>query len=118
MVSENTKALARKMYRGLRKQGWKQSLRGKDKCSYRGRDGMKCAIGQIIPDSVAFSADRLEVSSIYVCVNDGVEGFEKFAEDLDFWKLCQHSHDANELPDAMRQTFNRIFDKHGIKIPH
>lgn len=118
MVSENTKALARKMYRGLRKQGWKQSLKSNHDCAYRGRDGMKCAIGQIIPDSVARSADRLAVSTVFICVHDGIDGFEKFAEDLDFWKICQMSHDANDVPSEMRQTFNRIFDEHGIKIPH
>ena len=37
---------------GLAKQGWKQSTiqDPKVRCAYRGNDGCKCAIGQLIPD--------------------------------------------------------------------
>lgn len=37
-------------YRGLASQGWENSINSSGSCSYRGINGLKCAIGWLIPD--------------------------------------------------------------------
>lgn len=49
---KNAQKIFSKVYRGLAKQGFKRSM-GKDGiCKFRGKEGMRCAIGQLIPNKL------------------------------------------------------------------
>ena len=50
---EERQSLFDQMLTGLAKQGWRQSYFHNGKgCCYRGPEGLKCAVGHLIPDSL------------------------------------------------------------------
>lgn len=126
--------VVQKMYDGLKGQGFKRSMiyssdHERDICVYRGPNGLKCAIGHIIPDELY--DNTLE--------NFGIESYRVFGKtefrDLyksseDFYEQCgsrrdsiitflnklQNVHDTSKNPDVMKERFLDECKKFNITI--
>lgn len=111
-----------KSYTGLEKQGWVRSG-DKDehdefKCMYRDLNGNKCAIGQVIPDSLY--DERIENYSMHAniirsIVSQSVGVYvDPFVSVLSNLQSC---HDLGHTPEDMKARFISFAKAHGLTIP-
>ena len=99
------------VYAGLRNQGFRSSLNVTHRCSYRGQDGMKCAIGHILDDD--FYDPKIEGCGV------------KFVLDLlpvvdnayAFYDGLQVAHDDAESEDDMAYRLMKFATKFGLEVP-
>lgn len=107
-----------KAYRGLESQGFQRSAR-RDRCLYRGPDGLKCAVGWLIPDEKY--EGRIEM---YVLNINELEFMEYLTpilgpltpEDVIFLRHLQSAHDQ-PAPDDMKYALHRFASTHNLTIP-
>jgi hypothetical protein len=97
-----------RVYTGLKAQGFKRSLSGPDdavsRCRYRGEDGLKCAIGHLIPDEkYEEGLEGLCASVVEVRNASGTSGIDwNFLDDL---QVC---HDEGNTPADMERLLKRF----------
>lgn len=99
-------------YAGLAKQGFIRSydlIRG---CMYRSPDGLKCAIGQCIPDRLYTPSmdDNGTLQGILESI--GYTGNYDFACEL------QEAHDSADDPDSMRINLMDFAHEYGLTTPN
>lgn len=101
--------------RGIAAQGWKQSVNAEgDTCRYRGEDGMKCAVGHLIPDEFyqgRFDARTVPVDDVLdeLGVNDGAS--------VAFLKELQMAHDCPDNEVCMRRRLQRFAAAFDLTTP-
>src|SRR6185369_17355290 len=103
-----------KMCQGLRAQGWQQSRNDFAKCSYRGKDGLKCAAGHLMPDDVyqtAFDLGNATVSMLPERVRTAM-GVD--SGNLLFVSSAQSAHDGGYLPEEMVQRFKILAKQYSL----
>jgi hypothetical protein len=124
-------------YLGLASQGFKQSLSsGKATCAYRGKGGLKCAIGHVIKDdALAIALDapmdyppQQKSGYSISCLLTGShpldrkvqEIFDSSPEFIDFLSALQGVHDyVYALGDAinMEKGLKAFAKRHNLTIP-
>jgi len=129
-------------YLGLASQGFKQSLSlAKSACSYRGKDGLKCAIGHVITDDdLATSLD----SGMYNEPEDTKSGFsisslltgslpldkkvqeifDSSPQFIEFLRDLQNVHDRvpddwkkDTIPEHMKRNMEAFAATHKLSVP-
>ena len=102
--------------RGLRGQGWKQSVWVEGtvgSCSYRGTEGRRCAIGWCIPDEVY--DENLEGKTVWESsVVRAAAGIR--LQDRLLAARLQDTHDLNG-GRAMEETFRQLARDYGLEWP-
>ena len=103
-----------KMVRHMRLQGEKCTDETGN-CVYRGLDGMKCAVGAIIPDTeYRWEFDNSIESSQIENIIDQIPSLRDV--DLDILMEMQYIHDS--LPnDRWEANFESIAKSHGLEMP-
>lgn len=108
-----------KVVRGLAAQGWKKAAVGGDwqhgAAKLRTSNGLKCAIGQLIPDSVykpkmEMLMDR-SVGSVLDAAGVEIEGPELILN------KCVDAHDSAENRLDMHQKFQAVAIRYGLVFP-
>jgi len=109
------------IYLGLNSQGFRQSSND-DICMYRGPDGLKCAVGWLIPDD-QYTSD-MEGHSIYSKMFHSIIFNEKYVyvgEPKHGWLLflseLQMAHDCTQAPQQRREELEVIAKSHNLMIP-
>lgn len=101
----------------LLKQGQKARRAGAslDSCFYRGHNGLKCAIGALIPDELyKLSMEQKSVSGLIREYPEVGRLFEvKSAEDLRFLSYLQSIHDNRE-PEYWKMELKNLALTHGL----
>ena len=101
------------MVQHLRQQG-RPSRDEVDGCQYRGPDGLKCAVGALIPDELY--NERMESKNIYSLIKDGK--FPALTElfagiNIHVLSDLQDTHDFNE-PARWEQLFKECAEEFGL----
>lgn len=115
-------------YLGLEKQGWKQSsdttIYGRNVCLYRGPNGCKCGVGQIIPDNapvIAMEVLNQDGSSIKdlagCCLLSALSLGELSTVEIDFLIEVQEAHDSAMQAYVMKENFTLLAKKYNFSIP-
>jgi hypothetical protein len=103
-----------RMVRGLAAQGWQQASQGWDSaCRYRTYSGLKCAIGQLIPDE-KYDVE-MEGRSPYVVLRQA--GFEVVPRFGSFLDRCQSEHDGPYTPFEIYTRFRKLAQMFGLDFP-
>lgn len=122
LTQELKQDLFTKMFRGLESQGFQQSLLEapivrcglESKCAYRGLEGRKCAVGQLIPDHnyTPHMEGKGLINNVW-----GAIFSEWYNYDVDVW-LCkvQKIHDGNDVPDEMKAKLLEFAAQEGITL--
>ncbi len=103
-------------YKGLAAQGFRRSIVADESdamsCRYRGPNGLKCAIGHLIPDSLyqpewdqGLSLHRV----ISVCGLGSVR--------LDLINAMQNAHDSCGTPSEMNEQMRELANDFDLTIP-
>lgn len=102
-------------YRGLASQGWKQSSNASGSCAYRGKNGLKCAIGWLIPDEkYKRHMDRGNSSIDHKPSVVNAAGINK--SDMSFAVALQMIHD--EVPSSeLKASMEDFARDYGLTIP-
>lgn len=108
-----------KAYRGLASQDWQESTNHYGLCRYRGPNGLRCAVGWLIPDTMY--RESLEnqpiplymVSALYPTLRgDDLTRMGRFLKDL------QYAHDyAEESGSEMKARIEEVAADYGLIIP-
>jgi hypothetical protein len=128
-------------YLGLASQGFKQSLSSsKATCAYRGRDGLKCAIGHVIKDdALAIALDDslgylpeqksgYPISSLLTGRHPldmkVQEIFDSSPEFIDFLRKLQNVHDRvpvdwikGTIPELMKRNMEAFAVTYKLSVP-
>ncbi len=110
-----------RMVRGLAAQGWRRSRTTEDgtACLYRGPEGWKCAVGQLIDDETARAWDSRAgnfssgISKVFAA------GLCDFPDPslLAFISTAQDKHDLHKYPLDMRAAFLDLGVRHALTWP-
>jgi hypothetical protein len=105
------------MVQHLRNQGKQSRLVNSTICAYRTSDGLKCAVGALIPDEMY--SNKMEMIGIYNLVvnsNDFSELGELFTNiNLELLSEMQNIHDSIVRPDRWERRFRLLAKKYGLK---
>jgi len=97
------------VFLGLKGQGFVRSIRA-GMCMYRGPNGLKCAVGHLIPDE-KYEKD-FEFGPLYNVANAiGLKKFVLFLSDL------QSVHDRNPNPGLMEAELHAFAESRGLTVP-
>lgn len=101
--------------KGLASQGFQQSMAdleaiGKVGCAYRGSDGLRCAVGHLIPDSIYTS--EMEDMRASALLGKYPEVSALFSEDIsrEFLDALQWCHDTADYAYGIRSMQRRLRD--------
>lgn len=118
-------------YKGLKDQGWRRSIEADPNhpvCLYRGVDGCKCAIGQLIPDDKYFIEmegagtlpDFIDIHN-HAKVAGLQEAVRKAAgipeRELPFARQMQIAHDSGTRPADMEALFDGLARRYELEVP-
>ena len=109
------------MYRGLAKQGWRQSVDPTSSmtCLYDGGNGLACALGQL--GVTGESDEQSQCLGDYLLMSELPEYIRfHLQRGTLVWDLLvesQEAHDGNHAPEAMRDEFHIIAEKYSLSIP-
>lgn len=101
-----------KAVKGLKEQGFIQSMRGKQ-CAYRGYAGRKCLIGHLITDEEYHPAMETK-NAFFIC-----ERYPRLAHlkpHSYFLKSLQEVHDNHPTPDAMVHGLRIFAADHNLDV--
>jgi hypothetical protein len=92
-------------------------------CQYRAADGLRCAVGALIPDEL-YDPWMDEAGSVFALFGDGRSaplaghlGLNLDSEEeLDFLANLQYIHDQNK-PSLWRRKLNRLAKDAGLTVP-
>lgn len=129
MTDEEQKAIHQrifdKAFKGLQSQGFVRStLRGA--CQYRGLDGLRCAIGHVLPDDVYEPSMEGNNVGYLLCEEDFRKRFEgsqdPAAKDLlgadeDFLAEMQDAHDESCSAYTMEKYLKSVAADWGLTVP-
>lgn len=113
--SDEEREMAKKMFLGLKNQGWKQCTNGyHGECVYEMGD-LKCAIGHVLTDAER----KLLPNDMLDPIAMGMRGDEvripgRF-QNIGFWQAAQRRHD--DWPNSMHAQFVDLFKHYGLEIP-
>jgi tRNA(Met) C34 N-acetyltransferase TmcA len=105
-----------KAYAGLKAQGFQRAVRDAGPlaiCQYRGRNGLKCAIGHLIPDEnycPTLEGKGAELLVVREAANIPLDVPISFLVDL------QTCHDAGSSPEAMKRSLTVFSHQYNLKI--
>lgn len=119
------------VYSCMEKQNWQRSMStgswpGVNRCRYRGNNGMKCAIGHLIPDDKykpEFDETEAAFFSFSSLIDLGVIYSPKgtpltYSYDLYFFlESLQWCHDDGKTPEQMRKNFDAVIPQYGLNPP-
>jgi hypothetical protein len=106
------------VYLGLKAQGFERSVWGDGAfCQYRGPDGLKCALGQLLPDEhyQPWFDDREKSTSVAF---DAVVAVLPKCADTEFYNDLQLAHDCGRTPERMQLNLSEFADEFGLEIPN
>lgn len=121
--------IIQQMYDGLKSQGFQRSTpEGTSNCLYRGPNGLKCAIGHVIPDENY--SDNLEMKSInyfsvfaatlfadfYFDQKSYLDDFNKIGTLPTLLSELQSVHDNYQYPEEMQSEFIAICKNYNIPL--
>lgn len=111
----NNQEIFNKVWKGLKSQGWQRSVRG-EKCLYRGPDGLKCAIGHLIPDEHYWK--EMEGKTVYTLM-DTYPNLNLSTMNLGFLDSLQTIHDLSWecTPQELEEKYRRFARDQGLTIP-
>jgi len=116
-VSMNNQEAFDRALRGIRAQGYRQSLTGTG-CAYRGENGLKCAIGHCIDDDeLARRMDIGHATSITALLNSAKHlNLNTLFKDCDERLLLrlQHAHDRIRSPTPFEDEMSLIAAHHNL----
>lgn len=117
--SKTIQELFNEMWIGLKSQGFKQSLgkvdkHGSETCMLRGSNGMKCAVGHIIPDELMNSC--MEKMSAVACLIRN-KWLEADPDQEWFMTRMQSLHDTNLHPEKMEWHIRNFAREQRLSIP-
>lgn len=95
-----------KAYRGLRAQGFRQSINSDGKCRYNGPRGMHCAVGWVWPIAASGEGHLACTLPVFEDLNHS---------DMSFVADLQHCHDDSSCP--MRSALTSFAARHELEIP-
>ena len=104
-------------YAGLKKQGFAQSLdsHGHGQCKYRGRGGLKCAVGHLIPDErYSSSFEGYGAASGAIVEVIGIDHQNDEAAIL--LVAMQRAHDNGTTPASMQGKLREVAKKYELTI--
>lgn len=118
MKYTNLQAIFNKAYKGLHKQGFKQSLfeENREYCMYRGKNGFKCAIGHCISNKDYHpTMEGRSIHSETIVESFLSDNFDKrlilLIGDL------QDIHDYSSNPHLMKKRLHKFAKQHDLTIP-
>jgi hypothetical protein len=105
------------MVQHLRNQGKQSKFEYSTICAYRTPDGLKCAVGALIPDELY--SKEMERTDIYNLVIES-KGFPKLGElfanvNLELLSEMQDIHDSIPQPYRWERKFRLLAEKYGLK---
>ncbi len=93
----------------------RKSLIKDDFCAYRSPDGLKCFVGELIPDELYLSS--MERKSIYDLIRNYPDIKELFKDvKSHFLEVCQYIHDDYEPEKWHDRLVEHAEDNH-LKVP-
>lgn len=127
-LEEFKQAMFNIAYKGLRSQGFCTSKFAyktdsdpfalEARCAYRGENGMKCAIGYIIPDdkySPEIEGFTAQDPPVIECLNDFVD--EEDYSRISFLMSLQTQHDSANSPEDMEKRYRNFAAEQQLTIP-
>ena len=103
---------------GLAAQGWKQARNPGPlgKCRYRTNNGLKCAVGQLIPDEVYDMG--MEGETVHDFCDSGLFKFAGGPPDVGtHLARLQFAHDNSHGPLDMQRLFRQYAADNGLTFP-
>ena len=104
----------------LFEQGEKARVEGGERCLYRTADGLKCAVGCLIPDGQYFHEmeDQLPISGGRS--NDLSDLLSHLGHDLELCRDLQQVHDSdlwcNTIMSSVLRGLRKVAKKHHLKL--
>lgn len=120
----NQQEIFNAMVKGLAAQGFKQS-KNEHGCKFRGNDGMKCALGQLVTDeelaALKIVPDReppaYRVSQFILQKMESTgEQYLALSDQNLLWD-AQMAHDCSGGPDDMKEKLAKVAKKFGLAVP-
>jgi len=112
-------------YKGMAKQGWDRSLSPGGTCLYRSGNGLKCAIGVLIPDDIpvkevggvhSLFARNKAVVDLFLDHDDITE--VAYTKLVFFLTSLQNAHDNCSFPYlSIQQNFEWVANRYDLSIP-
>lgn len=115
----NKQEIFDKVYLGLKSQDFKPSMLGTS-CAYRGKDGLKCAVGHLIPDELYDPTWEESGGTAVYNLPSNVKQFLGIfnQEDLEFIDGLQWVHDSCEFSeDDMQTRLKNFASEKGLTVP-
>lgn len=109
-------------YHGLAAQGFQRSLSARDDCAYRGDNGLRCALGYMIPDHIydrkieGVGAARLPIE-VYQFLGAEKSSGMLLSEDQNFLCSLQDTHDLGFTPENMKERLEEFARCYSLTIP-
>ena len=109
-----------KAYLSLASQGFKKSVNTHDHCMYRAPNGLKCAIGHLIPDELYHPGleERTPYGEFLTLFTVAL-GIDVHLTDSDGYWLCrlQSCHDHSKNPEHLKRTLVDFAREYGLETP-
>ncbi len=103
-----------KIYLGLKSQGFQKSFNETIyRCQYRGPNGLKCAVGYLIPDEKYH--ESLEKLNPYDLIKVSIIDFPML--DSDFLVELQSIHDTSVCPEKLEAELKELATEENLTIP-
>jgi hypothetical protein len=103
-----------KIYLGLKSQGFEKSFNETIyRCQYRGPNGLKCAVGHLIPDDKYH--ESLEKLNPYDLIKVSIIDFPML--DSDFLVELQSIHDISKSPEKLELELRQVAVEFDLTIP-
>lgn len=109
-----------KAFLGLKAQGFNQSITDTKKCLYRGPDGMKCAIGHIIPDELYKKNWDVKSKTVDFLPNTLWKklGIDWLSNNMyQFLMALQRIHDNCRNPELMEARYREFARENNLSVP-
>lgn len=99
--------------KGLASQGWERSLGAGGKCSYRGVDGRRCAVGWLLDDEDVDGFAQVPYGGLPSHVRSKLGGDTHYC----FVGHLQNAHDYGKTPIDMRCNLRNLAEWYGLALP-
>lgn len=109
-----------KVFLGLKSQEFRQSVNEHNVCQYRGEDGLKCAVGHLIPDEIyikEWDEHTTLADSLPPDVYDSMGIRADFGASVDFLMELQNIHDNYDVPERMEENYRQFALAQGLTVP-
>lgn len=106
-----------KVYAALKAQDFNRSMGGSKTfktCRYRGENGLKCAVGHLIPDDKY--NNKFEGSTV-IDADIAAAAGAKEDGDVYFLRNLQLAHDGSVSPSYMKTKLHNLAENYGLVVP-